>query len=322
MKAARQQTLWTNKYFVAAMAVVACILWGSAFPVLKVTYQELQLTGNDTASRLVIAGMRFFLAAVMLFLFLKVGLGQSLRVDRGWLLPLFWLGLAQTGFQYFFFYNGLAHTAGIKGAILNSIGNFFVVLLAHFVYQNDQLNFGKVLGLATGFAGIILINWSPGTTGFDWHMSLRGEGFLILSGLASAIGTFQAKKLSGSLNPVLINAYQLFFGSLVLLVTGMPGVVQQGLEPTPLFTGLLVYSAFLSAAAFSIWYTLLKYNKAGEVTLYRFVIPIAGAVLSAIFIPGERLTPLTVVALVLVAFGIGSVNYWQRARSKAVPQTE
>lgn len=42
-----QQTIWTNKYFVALMAVIACILWGSAFPVLKLTYAELQISPTD-----------------------------------------------------------------------------------------------------------------------------------------------------------------------------------------------------------------------------------------------------------------------------------
>ncbi len=304
-----QKTLWTNKYFVTLMAVIACILWGSAFPVLKVTYAELQLEANDISSRLLLAGGRFFLASLMLFLFLGLVFRQPLSIKRQWVAPLFLLGLTQTGLQYFFFYNGLAYTGGIKGAILNSIGNFFVVIFAHFLYQNDRLNFGKIIGLVTGFAGIVLINWKPGSTGLSWDLSFRGEGFLILAGLTSAIGTFQAKKLSRNLNPVLINGYQLLFGSLLLLTAGLPRAFNNNLHTTPLFWWLFVYSAFLSAAAFSIWYTLLKYNKAGEVTLYRFIIPVSGAILSATFLPNESLTPSVIIALILVAFGISAVNF-------------
>ena len=112
-----QKTLWTNKYPVPFMAVIACILWGSAFPVLKVTYAELQLEANDISSRLLLAGGRFFLASLMLFLFLGLVFRQPLSIKRQWIAPLFLLGLTQTGLQYFFFYNGLAYTGGIKGAI-------------------------------------------------------------------------------------------------------------------------------------------------------------------------------------------------------------
>ncbi len=308
----KQNTLWTNKYFVGLMAVIACILWGSAFPVLKVTYAELQLQPNDIAGRVLLAGGRFFLASLMLFAFLRFALNQSVAVERRWFRPLFLLGLAQTGLQYFFFYNGLAFTGGIKGAILNSFGNFLVVIVAHFLYTDDRLNLGKVIGLITGFAGIVLVNWRSGAAGFTWEMTFRGEGFLILSGLASVVGTFQAKKLARDLNPVVVNAYQLLFGSLLLLISAIPSLPNTHLTPTPLFWGLFIYSAFLSAAAFSIWYTLLRYNKAGEVTLYRFMIPVSGAILSALFLPDESLTPSVLIALVLVAFGIGAVNYWQR----------
>ncbi len=311
-----QKTIWTKKYFVVLMAVIACILWGSAFPVLKVTYAQLELRPDDVSSRLLLAGGRFFLAALLLFVLLKLVFKQPLTLEKHWIRPLFFLGLTQTGLQYFFFYNGLAYTAGIKGAVLNSIGNFFVVLMAHFLYKNDRLNLGKVLGLITGFAGIIIINWQPYTHGFNWDLSWRGEGFLVLAGLTSALGTFQAKQLTGNLHPVLVNAYQLMFGSLLLLISGLPGALQGVYEThltfTPLFWILLIYSAFLSATAFSIWYTLLKYNKAGEVTLIRFVIPVSGAILSAAFLPNEHLSLSVILALALVAFGIFAVNHFQR----------
>ena len=78
---------------------------------------------------------------------------------------------------------------------------------------------------------------------------------------------------------------------------------------TPLATGLLVYSALLSSVAFALWFTLLKYNKAGEISVYRFIIPVSGALLSAIFIPSETFTLNIAISVILVALGIGIVNY-------------
>lgn len=314
MKLLTKQNLWTNKYFAAVMAVFACILWGSAFPVLKITYSELKLTPNDVSARMLIAGGRFFTAGIILFIVQRVFFRQSVRVNRNFILPLFWLGLAQTGLQYFFFYNGVANSTGIKSAILNSVGNFFVVIFAHFIYPDDRLNFGKILGLVAGFIGIVLVNWQPGVTGFSWDFSFKGEGFLILAGLAGTIGTFQAKKLTGQIKPITANAYQLIMGSVLLLVLGIPTLVKGSLTLTPLFWALFIYSAILSAAAFTIWYNILKYNKAGEVTVYRFMIPITGTILSGIFLPNEHLTVSIIFALILVAFGIGSVNHWNKPK--------
>lgn len=310
-----QQTIWTNKYFVALMAVIACILWGSAFPVLKLTYAELQISPTDVSARMLLAGARFFFAGVMVFAVQKLILRKPLRIAPRRIVPLLVLGLVQTGLQYYFFYNGVAAVSGIKSAILNSAGNFFVVVFAPVIYSDDGLNWGKVLGLVAGFAGIILVNWQPNAA-IGWEFTLRGEGFLVLAGLTMSIATFGAKGLGQTLSPILVNAYQLIFGSLLLLALGVPALINGGLTPTPLFWLLFVYSAVLSAAAFSIWYTLLKHNRAGEVTIYRFVIPIAGAILSAILLPDESLTLSIFGALLLVVAGISAVNYWQRTNDK------
>jgi drug/metabolite transporter (DMT)-like permease len=310
-----ESKLWTNKYFAALMAVLACILWGSAFPVLKVTYAELQIAPDDISARMLIAGARFLLAGLMVFAAQRFLMGEGVGVPRDRLPSLFLLGLAQTGLQYFFFYNGVAVVSGIKSAILNAVGNFFVVLLAHFIYTNDRLNWGKVVGLIAGFAGIATANWVPGTA-LTWDFRLRGEGFMVLAGLTSAFGTFYAKRLGRSLNPIAVNAYQLSLGSLLLLLLGGPALAEGTLRPSPLFWVLFIYSAFLSAAAFSIWYILLKHNKAGEITIYRFVIPISGAILSVLVLPEEQFTSSILAALLLVTAGIIAVNYWQRSGSK------
>lgn len=302
-----ENSIWSNKYFAAVMAVISCILWGSAFPVLKVTYAELGLAGNDIAARMLIAGGRFLLAGIMVFVVQKFLLRESIQVPKGQYLPLLVLGLAQTGLQYFFFYNGVALVSGVKSAILNAVGNFFVVICAHFIYTNDRLNSGKILGLIAGFAGIAVANWQPGSE-LSWSFNIRGEGFMIFAGLTSTFGTFWAKKVGRSVNPITSNAYQLTLGSLVLLALGMPALLNGGLKTTPLFWVLFLYSAFLSAAAFSIWYILLQHNKPGEITIYRFVIPISGSILSALVLPDETLTTSIMVAMGLVAAGIVAVN--------------
>jgi drug/metabolite transporter (DMT)-like permease len=73
----------------------------------------------------------------------------------------------------------------------------------------------------------------------------------------------------------------------------------------------------LSAVAFSFWYALLSYHKAGEITMYRFVIPVAGVFLSAAFVPGEAINSYTLLSLLFVALGIIVVN-WRLSKAPAV----
>jgi drug/metabolite transporter (DMT)-like permease len=71
---------------------------------------------------------------------------------------------------------------------------------------------------------------------------------------------------------------------------------------------LLLYMALLSSVALVVWSTLYKYNKVGNITMYNFLTPIFGAILSA-FLLGETILDVkNLVALVLACTGIWIVN--------------
>ncbi|HWQ40449.1 MAG TPA: DMT family transporter [Desulfosporosinus sp.] len=305
----------TNKYWVIVIALFCAVLWGSAFPVVKVSYVELGIAPDDRYAIIVLAGIRFFLAALIIFALLAVGIRQSPKVKKKLIPQLFLLGLLQISLQYFFFYNGLAHTTGMKAAILSSVVIFFVVVMAHFVYADDRLGWRKIIGLIAGFAGIIIINAGQH---FSLDFTWQGEGFMILSGLVNALGTILAKRISKEVHPFVLTAWQMLLGSLLLIAVGLPGLKPHAMVFTNKAWILLFYSAFLSAAALSLWYALLKYNKAGEISVYKFMTPVSGAILSAFFIPGERLTLNMFMALGLVALGVIIVNYQRRAPKEAL----
>ncbi|KMT20942.1 DMT family transporter [Clostridium cylindrosporum] len=294
----------TEKKWIIVIAIICSILWGSAFPVLKISYLEMGIEA-DTWAKILLAGMRFFLASAIIFVILKLFIKEPLAVSLKELKRFSILGIFQTAGLYLFFYIGLSNTSGVKGAILSSAENFFVVILAHYIYKNDRITNSKILGLALGFLGIIFANWGR-EIGFEF--SLIGEGFMIISTVSGAIATILCKEICKDIHPFVVNAYQMMIGSLILIILG---IVFKGYEVmvfTLLSIGLLAYSALLSSIAFSLWFALLKYNKAGEITIYRFVIPVAGVILSAMFIPGEIFNLYIIISLVCVAFGVASVN--------------
>ena len=104
----------------------------------------------------------------------------------------------------------------------------------------------------------------------------------------------------------------MLFGSTTLLVIGKIGMKGSQLTFNPLSITLLIYTAFLSATAFALWFMLLKYNKAGEITLYRFLIPISGSILSIIFLPEESFSVNILLGLILVSGGIILINKKQK----------
>lgn len=300
-------SLFKNKFSASLIAIFCSILWGSAFPVLKTSFKLLNIGADDIYRKIYFAGMRFFIASIILFLLMRFILKIDMRLSLKEIPLVLLLGILQTSLQYYFFYIGLGNTTGIKAAILTASGTFFTIIFAHFIYHDDKMNTKKVIGIISGILGIIIINIQK--LPLDLSFKLNGEGYLIISGLVATFATFLAKKLSKDINPFKITAYQLLMGSTILLLVGKNNNLNFNLQSS----ALLVYAAFISSVGFGLWYTLLKYNKAGEITLFKFVIPISGTVLSTIFLPEEMFSLNIIIALVLVSIGIIFVNINERS---------
>lgn len=308
-----QNSIFNNRKWSIAIALLSCLLWGSAFPVLKVSYQELGLKANDLYGKMIFAGMRFLIAGLLVLIIYYMINKEKVIIKRENIISILTLGFFNTSLLYFLFYNGLANTTGIKGAVLSSSSTFFVVLFAHFIYHNDKINKEKILGLITGFVGILLVNWTKGMDeGLTFIFTFKGEGFLVFSGIASAIGTIMAKEIGKKVHPFLMTAIQMIFGALVLLVAGIVLKGGFGLDFTNKAILLLLYASFLSATAFSLWFSLLKYNAAGEISMYKFLVPVFGSYLSFLFIQGEEITIFTLVGMFFCATGIYIVNSKKR----------
>lgn len=298
------QNIFKKKSWVILLAIFCSVLWGSAYPVLKITYREMNIAGDDLYGKILIAGARFFLAGMMILIYALLTMKENVRIKSGMdLARVIVLGVVQTSLNYFFFYNGLANTTASKGAIINSLSNFLIIILAHFIYKNDKLNYNKISGIILGLLGVLIVNLG---SGIDLGFTFRGEGFMFFVVITTVISSFMVKSFSRHMHPVLLSAYQLIFGGLVMLVVALGGTYDT-LKLTPISIGLFFYSAFLSAVAFTLWYTLLKYNKPGEITMFRFLIPVSGSVLSIIFLK-EKLTLNVALSLIFIVAGIILVN--------------
>ncbi|WP_439599548.1 DMT family transporter [Devosia sp.] len=299
---------FTDRRLVIAIALFCCFLWGSAVPAVKIGYGLFAIAPSDTPSLMLFAGTRFFLAGVML-------LGYSTLTRKPIVQPprrlgqLGLLGLISTAGQYLFYYIGLAHSTGVKVSIITSTSTFFSVLIAHFLYANDKLTPRRTLGCLLGFAGVVAVNLAAG--GIDLHVSLLGEGFIVIAALLFSVGGVYGKGLSADMDAAVMTGWQLLLGGAIL---GLAGLVLGGsfgafgLEAAL----LLAYLAALSAAAFALWSVLLKHNPVGSVSIFICAIPIFGVLLAGLFLGESIFEWKNLVALVLVSVGIWMVTATRR----------
>lgn len=299
------QSFFSDRRVVVLLASFCCFLWGSAYPAIKNGYAMFGIAANDIPSKMVFAGYRFAFAGLLLLIFALATRRNIFVMNARNLFSTSVLGLTQTSLQYTFFYIGLAYTTGVKSSIMNATGTFFSVLLAHFIYHNDRLTLNKVVGCLIGFAGVMVVNFRPDL--LDFNFTLLGEGFVVIAAFILSAATIYGKKLSQTMDSVVLTGYQLSIGGVALVVLGYAtGGTLTGF--TLQSTALMGYMVLLSSAAFSLWTVLLKYNRVGLVTVFNFLIPVFGAELSAIFLGESILEWKNVVALVLVCGGIWLVT--------------
>jgi drug/metabolite transporter (DMT)-like permease len=305
----QKKSIWAYLPVTFFTALFCCVLWGSASPAIKIAYELFRIPPEDTASRLMLAGARFLLAGIMTIAFGSVISRKVLIPKRESLKYIGILSLLQTIGQYFFFFMSLAYISGVRGSIINASGNFLAIIIAVYIFRLEKLTVKKLVGCIVGFAGIVLILGGVRALVSGGSISFQGEGAMLMAALFYAFSSCCIKIFSKHENPVVLSGYQFMLGGLVLYIIG----AAMGGQLVFWSSGCaynLIYMGFISAGAYTLWGVLLKHNPVSRVSVFGFINPVMGVLLSALFL-GENKEAFSItgmLALLLVAAGILIVN--------------
>lgn len=287
-------------------AMICCALWGSAFPCIKLGYEWMRISAEDTAAQILYAGCRFTLAGILTIFVGSLFRRRLLCPSRKAVPKVVSLALLQTVIQYLFFYIGLAHTTGVKASIIEGVNVFVAILVAGGLFRQEKITAGKLIGCAVGFAGVVLVNLSGGS--IEGGFTLLGEGFIFLSTVSYAFSSVLIKRYGRTEDTVMLSGWQFLLGGLIMTACGLLfGGRLQSLSGKALL--MLVWLAVVSAAAYSLWGILLKYHPVSMVAVFGFMNPVFGVLLSALLLKEtDALGIAAVAALLLVCAGIYIVN--------------
>ena len=296
-----------DKKYGRFLAIFCCMLWGMAFPAIKIGYGIFGIDSGDTGGQIIFAGIRFFLAGVLAWMIGSAIYKRPLIPKRSSLLKVIILSLFQTFFQYLFFYVGLAHTTGVKGAILTASNTFFAFFISAVIYHQEEMSLRKWLGLIVGFLGVIVVNMSGDING---SISLLGEGFMLFSALMSAMSSVLLKKYTKDELAFTLSSFQFMTGGVGLFIAGI--VIRMcffrySFNVSSPIKGILIILVLsgISAIAYSLWGVLLKEYEVSKISVFGFLIPIFGSVFSIIALNEDmKGSPLRIIAaLILVSVG-------------------
>ena len=299
-----QNKIFTNPIIVVLAALLCTALWGSATPFIKTGYESLSVSG--TPSIILFAGIRFALAGLITVIIYSI-------IERKFLLPkkksLKYIGIIsvfQTILQYIFFYVGLANTSGVKGTILSGSSAFFSILVATLIFKQEKLTVKTVIACIIGFLGIIVVNLD----GLEFNLNFLGDTFVLFAGISLAFSSVLMKIYSKDESPVILSGYQFFIGGIVMILIGLAfgGTIR---FDSAKGIAILIYLAFLSAIAYAVWGILLKYNPVSKVSVFSFMTPVFGVILSKIMLSENSNVSIinVLVALCLISGGIFMLNY-------------
>ncbi|MDQ8184038.1 DMT family transporter [Pelagicoccus sp. SDUM812002] len=284
--------------------LVCAALWGSAFPVIKLSYDALAIDGFG--ERMTFAGIRFMIAGLMIVPFCRSSVLSTLKSAPVGLLA--WVILGQTVLQYVFFYYALSVSSGTLGALLVGGGSFWWMLLAPILLKTPMPS-PKQWGLvAVCSMGIALAVYAPGAG--SGKVGLGTAAFLLAS-LSGAFGAIGLKKMSAHHGSRVITSLSLFIGGFALLLLGVGGWSGFWRDLGDNAIWIILYLAFLSATAFTLWNRLIEQYSVNVLSTYRFLIPLCGVVESALLIESESIGLGIVLGGVLILgsiYGMGRLE--------------
>ena len=302
-----RESVFSQPLWASVFALTAAILWGWAYPLIKLGFGEFGISTDMTASKMLFAGIRFAVSGIIILAVARLT-GRSFRIatPSGWWYILVF-SLMNTTLHYAAFYIGLSHSQGARAAILNSLSVFSVVILACIFFKSDRMTLVKAVGCAVGFTGILTLNIGGGDSG---SLTFLGDGMIIINALCGAVAGLMTRGLGKRIDVFVGTGLSLALGGTLLVV---PGLLCGGSLPHVTIHGTLILFSLIaiSTIGFALYNKLLTCNPVGKVAIYNSLIPVVGAITSCLCL-GEIFYTKYIVAGTLAAAGIYIINKGKR----------
>lgn len=296
------------------LAIVACLLWSSAFVGVKI--------GLKYHTPLQFAGLRFVISGLILLPVIHnfKKFRKEVRENFAYVCLIAFL---QVILQYSLFYMGVSLVPASISAMVVGSSPLFVALVAHFFVSNDRMDWFKTGSIFLGILGVAVITLGRKSLPSGALISLTGVGLLILNNLASGITNVVVALKRQSISPMILTSASLFIGGAALFAISFPieGIPRQAFPPE--YFVALAWLSFLSAAAISIWNTLLRSSKikVSELNIWKFLIPVSGAILSWIIIQNESPDVVSVSGMILIGSALIILSISNRKRNLTAKKT-
>lgn len=217
-----------------------------------------------------------------------------------------WVTLLQTLCNYILFYQGLNIVPGALAAVIVGSQPLVTAVVAALMDKNERLTKGKIVTIILGITGVILISAGRQAFRVAGAIEIIGVAMILGANISTATSNVMVSLKSRAINPYVLSSASLFTGGVIIYCLSLLTENRSAVAKPAVYWIDLAWLSFMSAYAFSLWYKLLQRPgvKVSELNLWKFLIPVVGAILSWLLVPGEKPELLTIVGMVIITMSL------------------
>jgi drug/metabolite transporter (DMT)-like permease len=281
-------------------AIIACLLWSTAYASIK------------------LAGVRFIISGLLILPFTIKPKFYLNMLRQNWKVVV-WVTFLQTIINYSLFYMGLDLVPGALGAVIVGSQPLVTAVVASIMHKEDKLTRKKIITIIFGLSGVILISAGRQAFKFGTAIELLGVIMILCANIAVATSNVIVSVRSKGMNPLVLSSSTLLAGGIILYLVSIPFEISPPEAFPATYWIILVWLSIMAALAFSLWFMLLQRPdvRVSELNLWKFIIPVIGAVLSWMLVPGEKPEWLTISGMIIITT---SLIMFYRSTRKSVSE--
>jgi drug/metabolite transporter (DMT)-like permease len=205
-------------------------------------------------------------------------------------MDVLYLGFFGVSVNQFCFALGLHYTSVSHSAVIVGMGPIYTLILA-VLLRLERPTWHKAVGMTIAFTGIAVLASEHGISAHS--PSLLGDAITMTGSVGFATYAVLGKRVAGEYDALTMTAYNHFAGALILLPLGVHQAWSLGSAgnwravPWQAWAAILYMGLFGSAVAYVLYYWLLRYLEASQLSAFTYLLPVLASILGILAL-GEK----------------------------------
>jgi drug/metabolite transporter (DMT)-like permease len=286
------------------------IIWAVNFIAAKIGLRSLPAV-TLASFRVVLAGammIPFYLFCSRLPAFAETAESRRRQFTLRDIWTFLYMGFFGVTINQICFTVGLRYTSVSHAAVIVGMGPIYTLFFA-VLFNLEKATWRKAVGMALAFAGIAVMASENGVSAHS--PSILGDAITMTGSIGFAMYVVLGKRLAGRYDPLTMTALSHFAGALIVLPVALSRAFSLGSAEhwrAIAWTGwaaMLYMAIFSSAVAYVLYFWLLRYLEASQLSAFTYLLPVVATILGILWL-GEKGSWDQVLGGVLALGGV----YW------------